>query len=520
MRGLVWFLLAGTTAWAQPACAVRGLVTDQTTGKPVAGVKLFLVRQSARAVPSQLQRSGELGAFCFQTVDPGEYLLETLRAGYLDSTYGGGVVLAVHAGSELEPLSVKLVRRAILSGTVAEADGDPFAKAVVHVYRRLRSHEDSGQDEVESQETDDRGGFRFAGLPPGTYYLGVTAKIRQFNMPFLDAGGKPRQAGYAESYYSAAARFEDAKPVVLQAGKDVTGILLTLRETQLRHIAGKVVGAPEGAHLRLQHPGGTSTLGIGADGGFYRDGLEPGAYTVELRAGSQLRGRKDVDLSAGDADGVTVSADQPAAADFTLAVQFRSEKPGEPYRPSANAFLVLHQLGTNEVRFAQMDADGAFQFTNLTPDMYRMETVWTLDDFYVKRILLGGQPAGTLTLDLRNGNPGGMLIVMGRKSAGITGRLMGQPPVLSQAVTILLIDDRGRIAESTHTDQNGQFQMEHVAPGKYRLFAVEQFESRNWDSDLAVALQAKSLPVELGDDETKKVELPLITAQEAAGAVK
>ncbi|MDR3698228.1 MAG: carboxypeptidase regulatory-like domain-containing protein [Candidatus Sulfopaludibacter sp.] len=518
MRTAAWFLLAATAGWAQADCVVRGVVTDQSTGKPVTNVKLFLVRQSSREIPSLLQRSGEQGGFCFETVDPGDYLLETQRAAYLDGTYGGGVVLAVRAGSELEPLSVKLVRRAILSGTVVEGDGEPFARAEVHVYRRLRSREDSGQDEVESQETDDRGVFRFGDLPPGTYYLGVTAKARDFNMPLLDAGGKPRQEGYTESFYSAAARFEDAKPVVLQAGKDVTGLLLTLRKTQFRHIAGKVVGAPEGAYLRLQHPDGTTSSGIRADGSFYRGGLEPGQYTVELRAGNLLRGKKEVDLSSGDADGVTITADQTAAADFTLPVQFRAEKAGEPYRPSSNTFLVL--LKGNEARLAQMSADGTFQFTNLTPDLYRLERVWVGGDFYVKRILLGGESTDGRTLDLRNGNPGGMQIVVARKSAALTGRLVGDTPVLSQAVTILLIDDLGRIGESTHADQNGQFRMEHVAPGKYRLFALEQFESSNWDSDLADALQAKSLAVELGDGEMKKVELAPITAQEAARAVK
>ncbi len=519
MRWAAWVLLAGSAAWAQSDCAVRGVVADQSTGKPIAGVKLLLVRQSSREIPSLLQRSAEQGGFCFETAEPGDYLLETQRAGYLDGTYGGGMILAVRSGVQIPPVSVSLVRRTVLSGTVVDGDGEPFVKAEVHVYRRLRSREDSGQDEVESQETDDRGVFRFGDLPPGTYYLGVTAKARNPSMPFMDTGGKPRQEGYLESFYSAAARFEDARPIVLQAGKDVTGILLTLRKTQFRHIGGRVVGPPEGAYLRLRHPESTKEIPIAADGSFYRGGLEPGPYTIELRTGNLLRGRKDVDLSGGDADGVTIVADRSPAPDFTLAVQFRTDKQGEPYRPSANAFLVLQKLGTNEVRVAQMSADGTFQFTNLTPDIYRLETVWTLDDFYVKSILLGGQAVTGRTLDLRSGSPGGIQIVMARKSAGLTGQLAGDAP-LSQAVTILLVNDRERIEERTHTDQNGQFRMEHAAPGTYRLFAIEQFDVSDWNPDLAAALAAKSLAVELGDGETKKVTLPLITSQELAAAVK
>ena len=519
MRWAAWVLLAATSAVAQPDCALRGVVTDQSTGKPVAGVKLILVRQTPQPVPSLLQRSAEQGTFCFETVEPGDYLLETQRAGYLDGTYGEGLILAVRAGMPVPPVPVKLVRRVVLSGTVLDADGEPFGKAEVHVYRRLSSHENSGQDEVESQETDDRGVFRFFDLKPGTYYLGVTAKARNPSMPFLDAGGKPRQEGYLESFYSAAARFEDAKPVVLQSGKDVTGLLLTLRKTEFRHIAGKVAEAPVGANLRLRNPEATIGIPVGADGSFYRGGLEPGLYTVELRTGNLLRGRKEVDLSAGDADGLTIAADQAPTAEFPLPVQFRAEKAGAPYQPSPDMLLVLQKMGTDEARLAQMSADGTFQFTHLTPDLYRLETVRTLDDFYVKQILLGGEAITGRTVDLRNGSPGGLQIVMARKSAGLTGRLAGEPPVLSRAVTILLIDDRGRITVA-RADQYSQFRVEHVAPGKYSLYAVEQFDPINWGSELAAALQSKSLPVELRDGETKNVTLTLITAQELAAAIR
>ena len=329
MRWIACVLLAGNAAWAQPDCVLRGVVTDQSTGKPVTNVKLFLVRQSPREVPSLLQRSGEQGAFCFETVEPGDYLLETQRAGYLDGTYGEGLILSVRRECRTAAVTVKLVRRAVLSGTVVDADGEPFGKAEVHVYRRLRSREDSGQDEVESQETDDRGVFRFFDLTPGTYYLGVTAKTRdsQHAASWMPAESRDRKDTWRASIPPQPVSRMPG-PLLLQAGKDVTGLLLTLRKIEFRHIAGKVAGAPAGAYLRLRHPESTVGIPIAADGSFYRGGLEPGPYTVELRTGNLLRGRKDVDLSGGDADGVMISADQTPAEDFTLPVQFRAEKAG------------------------------------------------------------------------------------------------------------------------------------------------------------------------------------------------
>ena len=101
----------------------------------------------------------------------------------------------------------------------------------------------------------------------------------------------------------------------------------------------------------------------------------------------------------------------------------------------------------------------------------------------MKQILLGGEALAGRTLDLRNGSPAGMQIVMARKSAGLSGKLAGETPLPLQAVTILLVNDRGRIEERVHDDQYGQFRMDHIAPGKYRLFALEQFDSDTWNPE-------------------------------------
>jgi hypothetical protein len=81
-----WVFLAAAASAAQQPCAVRGVVTDQSTGKPVAGARLFLMPHAQGQHASLLQRSNEQGAFCFGAVDRGNYTLRTQRAGFLDHT--------------------------------------------------------------------------------------------------------------------------------------------------------------------------------------------------------------------------------------------------------------------------------------------------------------------------------------------------------------------------------------------------------------------------------------------------
>jgi len=519
----VWFLLAVSAAWAQPHCAVSGVVTDNSTGKPVAGVKLFLVPHSSAPLPSLLTHTGDQGTFCFEQADAGHYTLRTQRSGYLDNTYGHGLILAVGTGEDVAPLAVKLIRRAVLSGTVVDGDGEPVANADVSVYRRPQSADDIEQEEVDSQETDDRGLFRLANLPPGTYFLGVTVRRDEsadLNSRFLDADGRPRQEGYAETFYSGATRFEDAKPITLQAGKNVPGLLFTVLKLQFRHLSGKVA-VPARGYITLRHSNGnTKDVPIGADGSFYAGGLESGAYTVELREADEIRGRKEVDLTNGDLDGVVIAADAAPASGFTISLQFRTEGLDPPYQPPMSSFTFLSRIGGDGGSIARPNPDGPLQFSNVTPGLYKLVEYGMAGDFYVKRILLAGQPvpAGQ-TLDLRHGDPGGIQIVIGRKSAAVTGRIT-HTGILSEAVTVFLVAESGRTEERAVTDQEGRFQLEPVAPGKYSLFAVEGFDPNRWNSAVAARLREKSLAIELADGEKKTAQPSAITSQEFAAAIK
>jgi hypothetical protein len=78
-----------------------------------------------------------------------------------------------------------------------------------------------------------------------------------------------------------------------------------------------------------------------------------------------------------------------------------------------------------------------------------------------------------------------------------------------------------RIAGHAGTDQKGRFRMAGVAPGKYRLFAIEGFDDDRWGSpELAKVLEAKSVELELKESDKKQVSVTVISAGEWAAAVK
>jgi hypothetical protein len=93
-------------------------------------------------------------------------------------------------------------------------------------------------------------------------------------------------------------------------------------------------------------------------------------------------------------------------------------------------------------------------------------------------------------------------------------------------VTVLLVDGAAgaggaEIIETAIPDQTGNFQMESLRPGPYRLFAIQDFDEDDWgDPKLAAALAAKSVAVDLKESEKRQVELPPITSEEWTAAVE
>jgi hypothetical protein len=70
-------------------------------------------------------------------------------------------------------------------------------------------------------------------------------------------------------------------------------------------------------------------------------------------------------------------------------------------------------------------------------------------------------------------------------------------------------------------NQTGKFSFEGLAPGKYRVFAIEGFEPDFWGSpELAAALAAKSVELELGEGDKKQIKLPVIPSEEWRAALR
>jgi hypothetical protein len=107
--------------------------------------------------------------------------------------------------------------------------------------------------------------------------------------------------------------------------------------------------------------------------------------------------------------------------------------------------------------------------------------------------------------------------------AELQGQVDGEA---GEPVTAILVDaekggDGVTIVKKAEADQKGRFHMETVPPGSYRLFAIEDFDEDDWGSpELVKLLQAKSVELEMKENEKKQATVTLLPAAEWNAAVK
>jgi hypothetical protein len=129
-------------------------------------------------------------------------------------------------------------------------------------------------------------------------------------------------------------------------------------------------------------------------------------------------------------------------------------------------------------------------------------------------------------LDLRQGQPGAVEVILSPNVATLEGHLdRTEGSLPSLATTVVVMDEAQSrtevVSEQVTVDHTGKFKVESLPPGQYRLFAVEGFEESLWGSpELAAALREKSLPVELRESENKPVAVPVITLDDWTAALR
>ena len=511
-------LAAQTTPEDLPPAIIEGSVINIQNSRTVPRASVTLLRVKGTGTKSQ--RCDSSGHFMFQNVEPGSYRLMAQRQGFFSdaSKREYQPIVDVAAGEHVKNMPVRLMPAAVVSGEVLDEYNDPVPDVEI---RLLAIQRKLGQMDLRAAGkaiTDDRGQYRVAGLHPGKYYVVAEYKPNNASMEALKSmiaekllerrpvnsvpqneplrfdatqeSGEPAYT-YAPLFFPATSDFQQAQALRLNPGDEVATNFLLI-SAPVVSIRGKVTngltgGPPTGASVAafwttyIQGEGMPAQVSS-EDGTFEIRGVAPGTYTLraDFNQDKQIfEGEQTVEVGNEGAQNVQISAlpDFDAAGHVTIA--------GTPDHPPRRVLIEFVGEGLiPRVRASASFPEFKFE-AQLRPDRHYYARALNLpEDYYLKSVAISGHEMPPDDV-LVSGTRGDMELTFSAAGAQVEGVLYdskGEPTRGS----VLLAPDVPQpgppdLYRRTSADSKGKFTLHGVAPGSYRIVALE---SLNLDAEI------------------------------------
>ena len=539
---LVLSLRASQNPAQQQTGSVDGQVTDSNTGEPVASATVHLVplRYSRGGNSSQPEASSQSdGAFHFEAVSPGSYVLTAERAGFvLNKIDSKSPMITVAAGQVVTGVAVALTPQGTISGRIEEEDGTPLAGARVEALAPFVHLGQSSLKLYANTNADADGQFVLAKLPPNDYYLVAE--------PAASADKKPaREGDLVRTIYPRSLEIEGGSTIPLAAGQTVPDITIRVRRTTTFHVRGKIADAPTtgaGAKFAVAvSPRGsvdsislTKKVTVTPEGTFDIGGLTPGAYTLRLTGPSGTGGRnhslltrQDVEIGGGNLEGIVLSI-MPA---LTVTGQIRVDSTSNTSLPRVTLLArPLEDVSHSTQGFANVAGDGSFTLTNLDPGLYVFQARVGIAGWYVKSMTLNQQDILNRQVDLSEMSSARLEVSVSPGAGEVDVTVQSNAPATAApdaGNTVILVPETvgpdGSGVLFGFARSNASYEFKNVAPGKYFGYAALRGDPNLWQNPeflRAVASQGASLTVAEGS--TQQIQLSLLPAElveQAAGRV-
>jgi hypothetical protein len=387
-----------------------------------------------------------------------------------------------------------------------------------------------------NSQTDDRGQYRITGIQPGQYYV------------FVDSPG-PQIPGseqvVAPQFYGGVRESKDATVLSIHDGDHLSGIDFALiRETAVR-IRLQVTGMPaepslpENADPRMRAWGRNPvsivispiflqpswSRGGGAAPPEYRyesEALLPGEYYV--RASSNIDSKnysasQVVDARAGTTE-VTLALSPPVEVKGQVKIDGAGEKAplSVTLAPVASNGTAFGMFG-NRNQGAQPGPDGKFNLPQVEPGEYDVNVTGIPRGGFLKSVRFGDDEVRFKPIEIKTGSEAALTIVVSMRGAKIQGEVDSAGGDAARAGILVApvgeFHDFARFYYSVSADDQGKFHLLGLAPGKYKIFALEKLAATSLRSpesaDQLTALDGDyAQEIELVEDGTVEAHPKLI----------
>ena len=478
--------------------SISGRVTiggKAAEGIPVAAVAGETINRRDAAARSVTDGEGH---YHLSGLAPGQYQVWTLSPGMIAEPgpfprygfpyYGSIQNILLSANEDVSDIDLKLVRGAVITGRVTDAENKPVVEERVSVQLVDENGAPSrfgvfSSPNDQMYQTDDRGIYRIYGLPAGRYKVSVGSDASEGILR-----GRRR---FQRAFYPDASDQSKATIVELKEGSEANNIDIKLGSAaQTYAVSGHVIDAESGLPIatagvtfRIVRDQGqpSPSFGVQADdrGEFKFDGFGPGHYsaltTSEYYGGNFYSDPVYFDVVDKDVTGIELkgipglSVSGAVVADGMMTKDLLTLMPG--LRVSARvAAASNNQIGSggNSV----VAPDGTFQVNGLRPgrasiDVYASTPAFTRPS--IARIEHDGIGISQ-GFDIQQ-SVSGLRVVINYGTGAIRGtvRLEGGASVADYRMYVNCKREGARDGTGAQVDARGHFLIRNLAPGNYEV---------------------------------------------------
>jgi protocatechuate 3,4-dioxygenase beta subunit len=512
MRPATLLMLIATLASAQDQTgndtgSIKVIVVDSVTHQPVrkAMVRVTGMDGDSNATNSgvprgvagdqtphtpQSQTTDASGTFEEANLQPGQYSLSVQHQNYPRTRFGGSRTISIKAGEQTDTI-IELVPGATVSGRVVDEDGDPLDGCVVRVQSAKPPYQNAMV--MGTLRSSEDGAYRLYGILAGKYILTAQCQTAVFRPRPLSAGpDPPPSAAYAPQFYPAASSVESAEVIELAPGAEKSGVDFQMRPAGVTHIHVVLAGGADwrgrndlASRLVPTDQSTPSNMLSGwrqintTNGEFEIPRVFPGSYLLLVTSNLRFDEEKATGELIGAAQQIDVG-DKPMnvmvtlrpAVDLNGTLEVEGPVGANPLKPSdVTVQLVPESRGFQYYQPEPANDDGSFTIKSAFPGPSRLQVNAPMA--FLKSAWIGSAELIGGLLDLSSGAHGELRIVVSTNTASIHGtapalaHVMMSPAGGSPSARLFL----------AQADENGQFKIEGLAPGKYRLGFADQLES-------------------------------------------
>ncbi|MDP2319261.1 MAG: carboxypeptidase-like regulatory domain-containing protein [Acidobacteriota bacterium] len=517
-------------------------MTSAVTGGPLRRAQVRAMSMEARG--GGVTSTDAEGNFEIKELPAGRYTITATKGGFVTGQFGqrrpgeAGTPIELVDGQTADKVNFVLARGGVISGRILDDGGDPVSGTQVAAMRfqfmagtrRLVP----GGGEGSNDRTDDQGGFRLYGLPPGDYF--VSASNRQGLVMQADVNNTEAD-GFAPTYYPGTPSIGEAARIPLKAGQEMSGANFALVVARMARIRGRALnsrGEPVGRSMLMLTPAdpmmnmnfsvNMNNAMVGPDGSFQFANVAPGRYNLNVRPMSMTGANEEfavlpVTVGNEDIDNLMVTTALGATA---RGIVTTDDGTAPPFRPdqvqifTQPAEMTMNMIGGGATR---VNDDFSFELVALFDRRLLRASVDQTPGWYLKAVMYDGEDVTDKGVEFTPGRAyEGLEVVFTQKTTDLSGLVTDDRNRLVLDATVVVFPANrdlwtfgSRYLRTARPDTNGRYQVKSLPPlDDYLIIVVQNLESgQGGDPEFLARAREEARPFTLNEGETKAVDAKL-----------